>query len=96
MNMTDFLSQSYDLWLKAVQTKYFGPGVVARSEACPLGIQAAPEFDPHVWHILSWRLGPEKISAAILPLPLSCQLLAKECALSTGKFPRRLAQKQYG
>ena len=29
-----------------------------------------PEFDSHVWHILSWRLGHEKISTAILPLPL--------------------------
>ena len=26
----------------------------------------------------------------------SCQLLAKECALSTGKMPRRLAQEQCG
>ena len=24
----------------------------------------------------------------------NCQLLAKECALSTGKLPRRLAQEQ--
>ena len=31
---------------------------------------SGPEFDPHVWHILSWRLGHEKISTAILPLPL--------------------------
>ena len=29
-----------------------------------------PEFDPHVWHILSWRLGHENISTASLPLPL--------------------------
>ena len=29
-----------------------------------------PEFDPHIWHILFWRLGHEKISTAILPLPL--------------------------
>ena len=29
-----------------------------------------PEFDPHVRHILSWRLGHENISTAILPLPL--------------------------
>ena len=29
-----------------------------------------PEFDPHVRHILSWRLGHENISAVILPLPL--------------------------
>ena len=36
------------------------PGMVVLSEACPLGMQAAPEFDPHVWHILSWRLGAYK------------------------------------
>ena len=54
---------------------------------------SGPEFDPHVQHILSWRLGHENISTAILPLPLiqEEQLLAKECALSTGKLPRRLA-----
>ena len=45
-------------------------GAVARSEASSLGMQAAPEFDPHVRHILSWRLGHENISTAILPLPL--------------------------
>ena len=28
------------------------------------------EFDPHVRHILSQRLGHEKVTAAILPLPL--------------------------
>ena len=31
---------------------------------------SGPEFDPHVRHILSWRLGHEKISTAILPPPL--------------------------
>ena len=31
---------------------------------------SGPEFDPHVRHILSWRLGHEKISTTILPLPL--------------------------
>ena len=31
---------------------------------------SGPEFDPHVRHILSWRLGHENISMAILPLPL--------------------------
>ena len=31
---------------------------------------SSPEFDPHVQHILSWRLGHEKISTAILSLPL--------------------------
>ena len=31
---------------------------------------SGPEFDPHIRHILSWRLGHEKNSTAILPLPL--------------------------
>ena len=31
---------------------------------------SGPEFDPHGRHILSWRLGQENISTAILPLPL--------------------------
>ena len=31
---------------------------------------SGPEFDPHVRHILSWRLGHDNISTAILPLPL--------------------------
>ena len=31
---------------------------------------SGPEFDPYVRHILSWRLGHENISTAILPLPL--------------------------
>ena len=31
---------------------------------------SGPEFDPHVRHIPSWRLGHENISTAILPLPL--------------------------
>ena len=43
---------------------------VARLDACPLGMQAAPEFDSHVQHSLSWRLGHEKIYMAILPFPL--------------------------
>ena len=32
---------------------------------------SGPEFGHHVRHILSWRLGHENISTAILPLPLS-------------------------
>ena len=31
---------------------------------------SGPEFDPHVRHILSWRLSHENISKAILPFPL--------------------------
>ena len=39
------------------------------------------EFDPHLWHILSWRLGHENISTAILPLPM----IQEEQLLVTGK-----------
>ena len=56
-------------------------------------------FGPHVWqNILSLRFGHEKISTTILTLPLiqEGQLLAKDCALSTAKLPRRLAQEQCG
>ena len=41
--------------------------MVAGSEACPLGMQADPIL---IRHVLSWRLAHEKISAAILLLPL--------------------------
>ena len=73
------------------------PGAVARSEKCPLGM----EFDPHVRHILPWRFGHWIISTAIFVLfrwfkKSSYQVLAKECAPSTGKLPRRLAQEQCG
>ena len=59
---------------------------------------SGPEFDPHVRYFGLWRLGHEKISMAILPLPpiQEEQLSAKEYALSTGKLPTRLAQKQCG
>ena len=39
-------------------------------ESVPTWHAGGQEFDPHVRHILSWRLGHEKISTAILPLPL--------------------------
>ena len=61
---------------------------------------SGPEFEPHVRHILSWILGHEKILG---PFSLfrwikksSFQFMAKECALNTGKLPRRLAQEQCG
>ena len=57
-------------------------------------------FDPHIQQHSFMEFGHEIISMAILSLPLikkgSCQLLVKECALSIGKLPRRLAQKQRG
>ena len=36
------------------------------------------------------------LDTILLLRQLSCQLLAKECALSTGKLPRRLAQEHCG
>ena len=57
-----------------------------------------PEFDPHVRHVLSWKLGHE--ITAIFPLPLiqeeQLSVTGEECALITGKLPRRLAQEQCG
>ena len=61
--------------------------------------KSGTEFDPHIWHILSWRLGHEKISTAIVPL----MLIQEEQLSVTGELmctkywkslPRRLAQKQ--
>ena len=45
--------------------------------------------------MLSWKFGNDKISTAIPSFPL-IQELAKECASSTGKLPRRLVQEQCG
>ena len=40
------------------------------SEARPLGMQATPEINPHVWNILLRRFDHGNISMAILSLPL--------------------------
>ena len=76
------------------------PGVVARSEACSLGMQAAPSSIPTSG---TFFRGDLVMKPFLRPFSLfcwfkkiSCQLLAKECALSTGKLPRRLAQEQCG
>ena len=63
------------------------PGAVARSEACPPGMQAAPSSIPTSGTFFH---GHEMISTAILLLPLI------QCAPSTGKLPRRFAQEQCG
>ena len=59
---------------------------------------SSPEFDPHVRHILSWRLGHEKISMAILHLLLIQEeplaVTGERISLSTAKMPGRLAQEQ--
>ena len=63
------------------------PGAVARSEARPLGMQAAPSAIP-----TSGTCGDLFMNRFLQQFSLfhrikksSCQLLAKECALSTGK-----------
>ena len=56
-------------------------------------------FDPHARQYSSVEIG-SWINLPFFPFRWfkkgGCQLLAKECALSTGKLPRRLAQKQCG
>ena len=70
----------------------FRPCAVARSEACPLGMQAAPSLTPTPGTFFRGELALKKISFK----KSGCQLLAKECARSTGKLSRRRAQEQCG
>ena len=79
---------------------YKQPGAVARSEASSFGMQAAPSSIPTSG---TFFRGDLVMKTFLRPFSLfrwfkkiSCQLLAKECALSTGKLPRRLAQEQCG
>ena len=69
----------------------FLPGAVARSEASLISTSG------------TFFRGDLVIKTFLQPFSLFrwfkksiCQLLAKECALSTGKLPRRLAQEQCG
>ena len=68
--------------------------LVARSDAHPPGPSRVQSSCPE--NILSWRFGHEKF---LRPLSTGravvSNLLVKECALSTSKLPRRLAQGQY-
>ena len=68
------------------------PGPVARLEASSLGMQAAPSSIPTSGTFFRGEL---VMKTFLRPFSLfrwfkksSCQLLAKECALSTGKLPR--------
>ena len=76
------------------------PGAVTRSEACPLGMEAAPSLIPmsstffHGDLVMKQFLRPFSLFCWFQKS--SCQLLVKECALNTGKLPRRLAQDQCG
>ena len=80
--------------------RFLRPGAVARSETCPLGMKAAPSSIPTSG---TFFRGDLAMKTFLRPFSLfrwfkksSCQLLAKEWALSTGKLPRRLAQEQGG
>ena len=81
-------------------SKQLGPGAVARSEASSLGMQAAQSSIPTSGTffrgnlVMKTFLGPFSLFRWFKKS--SCQLLEKECALSTGKLPRRLAQEQCG
>ena len=75
-------------------------GTVAQLEACSLGMQAAPSSIPMSG---TFFCGDLVMKTFLWPFSLfrwfkksSCQLLAKECELSTGKLPWRLAQEQCG
>ena len=90
----------YHWWPLAPCTISCWPGAVAWSEASSLGMQAAPSSIPTSG---TFFRGDLVMKTFLRPFSLfrwfkksSCQLLAKECALSTGKLPRRLAQEQCG
>ena len=68
------------------------------SEACSFGMQVAPSSNPMSGILFH---GDLVMKTFLQPFSLfrwfkksSCQLLAKEYALSTVKLPRRLAQEQ--
>ena len=47
------------------------PGMLARSDALMAKQADGCGFDPHAWHIFSWRFDHEKKSTTILSLPLT-------------------------
>ena len=59
-----------DLLQTAISSILYETGRGSSIESVFAWHASGPEFDPHVRHILSWRLGHENISTAILPLPL--------------------------
>ena len=48
-----------------------------------LALEMAHCVDPHVRHILTWKIIPSSADSR----RASCQLLVKELALNTGKLP---------
>ena len=98
IDLTSFMS--FSIVFQSYQDYYGWPGMVDRSEACPLGMQADLSSIRTSGTFFHWDFVMKKF---LLPFSLfrwfkksSCQLLAKECALSTDKLPRRFAQEQCG
>ena len=71
--------------------------MVARSEACPLGMQAAPSSIPTSGTFFGGDLVMKKF---LRPFSLSLYMIQEEqlsvTDKSTGKLPRGLAQEQCG
>ena len=61
---------SQDLQNLATSAQTPGPGAVARSEACSLGMQMAPSLIPTSGTFFHGDLVMKNISTAIFPLPL--------------------------
>ena len=73
---TDMLNYLFDCYERVAYEERTAPKVriisisLSAGHGILIGSMSAwhasgPEFDPHIWHILSWRLGHEKISTAI-------------------------------
>ena len=95
------MTRMFLVWYSILYFTFSGTGSGSSTGSVSAWIASGPEFDPHVRHILSWRLGHEKefyghspSSAGSRRAVVSYTKLHKECALSTGKLPRRLAQEQ--
>ena len=98
--LSEFLGPKEIKWWPNVLLYFGRPGAVARSEARPLGMQAASSSFPTSG---TFFRGDLVMKNFLRPFSFfrwfkksSCRLLAKECALSTSKLPRRLAQEQCG
>ena len=84
------------LSLNTTNQSLISSGAVARSDSRPPGMRTITGSILTSGNILSWSLVMKQLLRPFSPFRCfkkgSCQLLAKECALSTGKLPKRLAQ----
>ena len=96
--MTSVTILSLSLIRSFTQSISLTSGAVAQSEVCLLGMQVALSS---IHTSGTFFCGDLVMKTLLRPFSLfrwfkksSCQLLAKECAQSTGKLPRRLTQEQ--